>query len=481
MALRDDIPAIIDYMESKADYIKENRKIYTALEGNLGTLVKKALAATLSPDTYAVACQRIAPINILRKVADKLATIYQQHPVRMMVDGTDQDGDLLSWYEAEMAVNKFMNSADEYFSVSKVSAVMPFVHQGKPRLRALQPGKFIVWSNDPIDPTNPTHFITIHQGRDSAGQPTAVYHCYTDSEYLIFNHKGEIDTRQMSALGNIDGVNPFGKIPAVYINRSSSELVPDVDSDMLAMTMLVPLFLTDLNVGAMFTVWPIMWTKDVNIKDMAYSPKTLIQMFTDPVTGAKPEMGTIEPKMDIPNQLSLLQSQLSVWLSTKNIRPSAVGELTVDNFASGVAKMIDEGDTTEERKRHIEVFKDAEKKLWDLVANYMSPVWSAAGLIENRALFSLGSEVKTAFPDLVPMMTRGQIVRDMKEEVDARFTTRRHAIKRLNPTMSDAEIDQLIAEIDAEGQISVRVEPVALEVQDDETQEQTEDGDEDQV
>jgi hypothetical protein len=457
MPIANDIPSIISAYEAKNAYLKENHKLFTALEGNLGELVRKSLEKTLSPNTYAVACERIAPINILRKVVDKLSVIYQQNPFRQVKDGSLSESDLLQWYEKSMSINMVMNTANEYFNTSKVCAVMPFVHKGKPRLRSLQPGKFMVYSNDLVDPTHVTHFIAIETGRDSAGQPTVVFHCYTDDEYLIFNSKGEIDTQKMFALGNPDGLNPYRKIPAVYVNRSTSVLMPDVDGDMLRMTMLVPLFLTDLNVGAMFTVWPILWTKDVNIKEFGYSPMTTMQLFTDPVTGAKPEVGTIEPKMDIPNQLMLLQSQLSVWLSTKNIRPAAVGELTVDNFASGVSKMIDEGDTLDERKRQVDVFKKAEGELWDLLLNYMIPVWSASGQLENRALFPLGSEIVTEFPPQTSIMTRGSLVRDLRDEVDAKFMSRKAAIKRLNPTLSEEDILALMAEIDTEAQSNVEV------------------------
>jgi hypothetical protein len=484
MALASEIPELLAYIESRSKYIKENQKLYTAIEGNLGELVLGALSQTLSPATFAVASQRISPVNILRKVADKLATIYQQNPVRLVQDGSEADADLLSWYEKSFRMNEIMNSVNEYYVVSKVAAVMPFVHKGIPRLRALQASKFVVYSNDPVDPTHVTHFITIQgKTKDSYGQDAIKYEAWTDSEYLIFNSKGEILRSEMNYLGNPEGLNPFGKIPAVYVNRSSSELTPDVDGDMLRMTMLVPLFLTDLNVGAMFTVWPIMWTRDVNIKDFAYSPQTTIQMFTDPTVMQKPEIGTIEPKMDIPNQLMLLQSQLSVWLSTKNIRPASVGELTVENFASGVSKMIDEGDTVEERKRQVELFKNVEEKLWDLIINNMQPVWIRSGMVENRAMFPLGSKVETDFPMQIAFTTRGQVVSDLKNEVDAKFLTRRMAIKRLNPSWNDSQIDELMAEIDAEAGSSVSVnvtmpaepEEVSAEERDDDEADDTSD------
>jgi len=451
MAIKQEISFILDGIEDQHKNIKVNTELYEAYQGNLACLVKSAMAASLSPATYSVAVERIAPINVLRKVVDKLSTIYQQNPVRTIDEGTEIDSELLKYYEDSFSINRVMNSANEFMVMSKASAVMPFIHRGVPRLRSLPANKFIVLSSDPIDPTFMTHFITI-QGkcRDRDGNEAIKYNVWTDEEFLIINSKGEIQSDEMLALGNPDGINPFGKIPAVYINRSDDMLVPYVDSDMLQMTILIPLVLSDLNVGAMFTVWPIMWSRDVEVKDMVYSPKTLIQMFTDPTTNKTPELGTLEPKMDIPNQLSLLQSELGFWLNTKNIRAGAVGQLTVDNFSSGISKMIDEGDTVEERKRQIEIFKKAEADLWDLVINYMHRVWVQSGMMEQKQLFTPGVDVDTEFPVQLPMTTRGQVVTDLVAEVNAGFISRREAIKKLNPEFTDAQIDELILEIDTE-------------------------------
>jgi hypothetical protein len=459
MPLKDELSGLISHYADHASYIAENSKLYEAYDGNLAKLVRGVMQETLSPRTFDVAKQRISPINLLRKVVDKLSTIYQQNPARQLDTDDQKSSELLKWLEESFRINRTLNLANEFTVMSKVSAVMPYVHKNKPRLRALPANKFIVYSNDPVDPTHVTHFATI-QGKctDKAGQPAIKYHVWTDTEFAIVNSKGEILRDEMLALGNPQGINPYGKIPAVYINRSDSDLVPIIDSDMLQMTILVPLILSDLNVGAMFTIWPILWTRDVDLKDMVYSPNTVVNMHTDPSVDKVPEIGTIEPKMDIPNQLALLQAEIGLWLSTKNIRPGAIGELTPEQFASGISKMIDEGDTVEERKRQVEIFKDVEERLWDLVINYMYPVWVKAQMIETRTLFVSGAKVHTDFPMQLPLTGRGQVVRDLRDEVEAGFMSKREAIKRLNPHLTEREIDQFIAEIDGDDSSKVTVD-----------------------
>jgi len=54
------------------------------------------------------------------------------------------------------------------------------------------------------------------------------------------------------------------------------------------------------------------------------------------------------------------------------------------------------------------------------------------------------------FAPQTAIIDRGQQVRDLKEEVEANFNTRKRAIKALNPQMNDTEVDELIKEIDEE-------------------------------
>jgi hypothetical protein len=70
--------------------------------------------------------------------------------------------------------------------------------------------------------------------------------------------------------------------------------------------------------------------------------------------------------------------------------------------------------------------------------------------VENVGSFSPNLKVKTTFAVQLPMQSRGQVVTDLKNEVSAGFISRQRAIKRLNPELSEGEIQELISEIDTE-------------------------------
>ncbi|NIT59750.1 MAG: hypothetical protein GWN00_27065, partial [Aliifodinibius sp.] len=54
---------------------------------------------------------------------------------------------------------------------------------------------------------------------------TAVYHVYTDDEFMIMNSKGEVIQSEMERLEQ-DGSNPFGEVPFVYVNNSENLVMP---------------------------------------------------------------------------------------------------------------------------------------------------------------------------------------------------------------------------------------------------------------
>ena len=79
----------------------------------------------------------------------------------------------------------------------------------------------------------------------------------------------------------------------------------------------------------------------------------------------------------------------------------------------------------------------------------MHPVWVKTRQLEGMtAVFSATSKINVDFPEQVPSMNRAELVSSLVDEVSAGFTTRKRAIKVLNPRMTDQEIDELIAEIE---------------------------------
>lgn len=453
MSLVEEFKDLIGEVNGQSEYFSRNTSLYEINEGQILPYIEKALAEQFSGNTYKQMTHRIPPINILKRVVDKLSRIYQPGPVRSVSSDDLKDSELLKYYEKSFKINNKMNCLNEYFNLFKNSLLYIAVIDGKPRIRPIPSDRFYVFGKNELDPTKPTHVITfqgnaITKDRFGQIQKNNIYYLYTDTEFLIVEGDKTIRRDLMEKLGNADGVNPYGRLPFVYVNRSLNEIIPLPDSDMKAMSLIIPQNLTDLNAGVMFQVFSIFYGINLNSEGLIYSPNAFWNFKVDPGVESKSEIGVLQPNIDVDKALALIQAQLSLWLQTLGIRPGSVGQVTADNFSSGISKIIDEMDTYENRLKQIDYFKSAEDDLWDFVINYGHPYWVASGQIEQSLLWSSGAEIIVNFADPIPLQNKSEILKDKVIELEKNLTTRKRVIQELNPQMSENEIELLLREID---------------------------------
>lgn len=460
MSLRDDIPELLDYIKSNAATINHNAILFDIYEGYLVEYVLKDLKKQLSPQSFDQIQHRVAPINVLKRVVDKLSKIYADPPARSLLVENEIDQDLFHDYSKELDINTYMQIGNEFFNLFKSCAIEPFVNNRKPALRIIPSDRFLVWSNDSIDPVSPTHFIKFMGKKtviNAAGnkESRTVYYIYTKDEFLPITEKGEILFSILNEINNPNGINPVGKFPVTYINRSRHNLIPQIDTDILRMTKLFPVLLTDLNFAVMYQAFSIIYGIDVDNKNISMSPNAFWSFKSDPTTQTKPEVGVIKPQVDITQVMGFILGQLAFWLQSKNIRPGSVGTTTPETFASGVSKVVDEMDTYEERQKQVPYFRSGESALWDLIMHGYHPFWVKEGMIDETREFQSDQSVDLDFPPQRPLVKRIDTLTDIEKEITLRLTTRKESIQRLNPNMTEQEVDDFILQIDEEGTITI--------------------------
>lgn len=438
-----DIPGIVqNHMTSMQAY----KQIMDIFDGNLLPYLLKEMQAQMSPATFEQAKFRLSPINILPKIIDKLTNIYQTTVMRNVVEGTEADNEVLEWYVENMDANTEFNSANELFNLANATLIQPYVYNGKPYIREIPPDKYILLSRNPVQPYIPTDIILsyCYNGKE-------VFWVYSDDAIYAVDLQGKVLTDLMAQNNILDMVNPIGRLPFTYINSAKYKIKPCPDADMLQIIKLLPVQLSDLNYAAMFQCFSIIYGVNVDEEDLKMAPNAFWRFKSDATSDKTPEIGVLKPQVDYSQVLQLVQSQLSMWLGTKGIRASSVGQLAAqDNFASGISKVIDEMDTYEAREKQVGYFTKAESQFWDLVLHSLHPYWLATGQIQNVGQFSPTAQVKTTFAVQLPLQTRGQVVSDMKLEFESGFTSRKRAIQQLNPQMTDDEVEQLMQEIEDE-------------------------------
>lgn len=437
---------VAEIARDKAKYLDLNRQILDIYDNNLTEYLIKDLAAQLTGQSLEQALHRISPINILPKVIDKLTNIYQTSVVRTVEGGNETDKQILDYYQDILNPNDSLNQANELYNLCQNTLIYPVIKKGMPYLRVIENDKFIPVAHNPLEPTELTQVILLGPTIDNV----ATFWVWSDSEFYITDANEKYRYDLMAEFKNEDAVNPIGRLPFVYINESKRKIMPKQDIDMLKIVRLIPVMLSDLNLAAMFQSFAIIYGIDLDDENLEFAPNAFWRLKSDPSSDKTPSIGTIKPQVDYSQVLGLIEAQISMWLGTKGIKSSSIGSLTQDNFASGISKIIDEMDTFEARQKQVTVFKGAEKELWDLVLNYMHPYWISQGHIPMTAQFTRTAEVMTKFSVQLPTQSRGQIVRDVKDEYMAGFISRKKAIARLNPELADEQIDELIMEIDEE-------------------------------
>lgn len=448
MTLDAEMDLIIAGYKANLQGIRHNSAIVDIYEGNLLDYVLDDLRSQLSESSFNTARHRVAPINLLQRIVGKTANIYSPEPARHVV-GSSSDQAIFEWYREAIPLNEVMSQAAEMFAMCKGVLIQPYVdpRSRKPGLRVVQPDRYFVLSTDSIDDMQPTHVVTI-DSKLKDNRPVAVFTVYTDDSILIFDEDREIDRAAMAAINNPNGENPVMAIPFIYATASKYRLMATPDSDLMRMTRLLPVLISDLNYAAMFQAFSVIYAINCDTAEFKLDPNVLWDIKSDPSREGAPSLGVIKPDVSYEGVMALIESQISIWLNSRGIRPGAVGSLSADRFGSGISKMIDEMDTYEARAALATRFKRLELDLWDLIINRMHPYWVRTGQLGMKEIFTREAKLDVVFASQQPMVRRGQQVADLAAELKEGFISKDRALRQLNPLMTDVEITTLQTEIE---------------------------------
>lgn len=462
MSLRDDIPWLIAHYETNARTLAHNTELLEIYEGNLLDFVLRELEKELSANAFFQLKDRVPPINILQRFVSKLSKVYSKAPKRTLNVDDSTSLELFGMMTEQTEINQKLSQANEFFNLFKNTWIEPYLENGMPRLRCIPSDRFFVASKNKSDPSKPTHFVKIMGMKKKGDAEVVELHAYTDTEFLAFYSNGEIDDDTMNEIygsaseeesnGYLYGQNVIGTLPGVYINKSQNFVMPRIDTDTLAMTKLIPKLLADANFCAKFQSFSIIYAIDMDEGDVKMSPNALWRLKSDPTNPtAKPEVGTIKPSADTDKLLALIESELAFWLNTKNIKPGTIGALSVENAASGISKVVDEMDASEDIQKQTGFFKAAEAKLWEILINFYHPYWKTySEYIGGWGEFVPTTSVKTEFPEYRPLANQSGVIDDQLKMKEAGLQTMKGALKEIYPDWTDEQIDGHIVELKAE-------------------------------
>ena len=439
-----EIDNILKYIASEKPRLEHNNDVLCILEGELLKFVEAHFRSEFTEaDSVNQVLPRISPINFLSRIIDKLSKIYQTGVKRTIIDGNDQDTELIRWYENVMQIDAVMNVGNEYFNTFKTNLNQLFISKRLPKLRSIPNDRFLVYSDNQEDPTVPTHVIMpmgsrlVKDSRTNKTKNVDEFVIWTDEEAVIVDSDGD----QRPFFDSGETKNPLGLDVFMYVNKSRFFLMPPMDTDTKRMTVLLAVLLSDLNYAAKFQSFSIMYGIDVNDEGLKMKPNSFWTFKSDSGTDKPPQLGQLTPQAQIQQILQLVATELGMWLNSRNIRPGSIGNLTSDNMSSGISKIVDEADTSDERKKQVEFYKAAEEEWWNGLMHNIHPQWVAQGLIDQTMLFSQNARISVEFPPQIPLQSRGDLVRDLMAEVEAGFLSRDTAMLKLNPDWGETELE----------------------------------------
>ncbi len=443
------IDSILQFIKANQKLTDFNETIFNILEGDLITYVAKALENQLSSKAAAEsAAEGISPINIIKKVTDKLTKLYSGEVKRTALINnkpSESDQEIIDWYVKNLNVNKFMNNFNYFINSTKMSLIEPYISSlGKPKIRVIPSHQFLVWSDDPIEPNVPTVVIK-YMGKQSFGDKVLnVYFLYSDTEFLAINEDGELVPEYME---KNNGINIYGVIPSTYGNVSDYQLLPTSDTDLLQIGKLIPLMFTHSNDALKYMSYSIIYGIDVDSENLERNPNVFWVFKSD--AERTPQIGQIKPEVDTSKVIENVMVQLDAWLETKGIKVSSAGRARTDNSLSGVSLMIKEMDTMQALKTQAVVLEECENRFWKMMSNVHNN-WLSRGIVKDLPPMSKDVYVKVEYELPKPIESENERLDRAIKAKQSLLATTKEALKIWHPTLTGPELDERVRELDEE-------------------------------
>lgn len=408
-----EVEKIRAYIKSMAEFTAMAVATLEIYNKNIKKHLVKKLETDISTEaSRREAMSRLSTVNVLPKVVNKLAKSANR--AILSSAGRQAQVDL---FAEELKLDRVRSLSAKMLNLHgcvlrQINGVG--VVGQKPFVRVISADKFLVYSNDEVDPLNVTHVILSY---------SSTYEVYTaDNRKLTLARTGEDYTEEPY---------PNALLQFNYLSRDTTDLMPQPAHDDYELVTLLPLLLTDANYALKYQAFSVIYTINAKAKEMTLAPSAVWNFDSTGEEGDKPAIGTITPTSDTASVVRMLELQYQMWLQSKGIKSSGISSKT--ESLSGIAKWIDEGDVTEDIGYQRSLLAPAEAALFKVLG------------IED---------VKLSFePDPIqetPTERQTQIV----ERLTNKLVTHEQAIKEANVHLPEDLVQTMIEELTNEDDVS---------------------------
>lgn len=457
------IPDFLDWIEYNENAIELSAKLHDLYKDQISKHIIEKIRSDVSRiSAQNVMIERMVPVNIVPNYINKISNLYEKEPIR--VCEIESDTQIVNELIDYMDFDVVLQQAVETTNLHKRCLIEPYLHDNKPRLRAIPAHKFLPWTDDKIDPSKPTVIIKFMgetkdytdstntkgiklESNDRLIERVKLFHAWSENEFIIFDSNGALRDDIMREQGLESTENPLKKMPFIYINTDKTELIPDPDESLFRMATTLPLLLSDLNFALKYLSHSILYAVNAD-------PSSFVETGADSILfllshednlQATPELHALTPSVDSDKALNLIREQFKMWLDSRGLKTTNNGSVDTENI-SGIAKMIDNVDVTKTVDKLKSLFKNVEYNLWDLIKDFYNEIWIGEIDSNLNTLFTNKFNLSIEYQDSKPYVDSMQEINKQESLLNLRLVTKKFALQRIYPNMEQKEIEDLIAE-----------------------------------
>lgn len=464
----------------------------------------------LQEQTLALMQNRSANISIGRKIVDKLARCYVGGVERKVVDDkgevVKEEQDKYDSLTKMIEANQKMKKSDRYRQLYKNAALQLVPERSfrestdekkkfSVRLKVRPPFEYDV-IEDSVNNEVPRVFIlsdftddTLRHSRaatlpssglrsrilDSTGERFSVrdaflggdnmdqtiadspadrgagkkeYIWWSDAYHFTTNEKGEI----LQDLSPEDFANPIGRLPFINVAEDQEgNFWAQGGDDLIDGSILVNVMLTDYISIANIQGYGQMVIKGLNLPDnIEGGPHKAIQLkVQDPEDPADVYFANANSPLE--SLAQMIFQYVAFMLSSNNLSVTTIsGDINVNNFASGISRMIENAEAIMAIEDKQKMFQDAERKLHEILVAWQNYLFDKGELEEKYEKIGKLKEdlnVRVKFMDPKPVITEQEKLNNLKIRKELGLNELFELVMIDNPDLNEDDAKEKVARL----------------------------------
>jgi hypothetical protein len=431
---------------------------------------------------------RLAPINLLKKIVNKRSSVYKRAPKRTSTDARDQA--LVDYYVKDLELDQVMQKVNRYYTLFSNTVLYTRPHGDRLVCNVIPPYLYSKLS-DEYDKTKETGYVfnafseddrmaatdqvpsatgysseTLERGykastpdlvdsneRDLTNDPRR-FMFWTAYEQFTTNAEGSKLVLDIEK-GPEQWTNPIGCLPIVNVAKDrDNEQWATQGEDLIDLTLAIQLGWSDVLTVAKnqgFSILTIVSEEEPKKLTIGVNKAVWLKQMPNSPT---PSISYVQAQSPLSEYKELLMDLLGLLLTTNDMEAQSIGgKGTAQNFTSGFHALISMSDNLEAVESDKPTMRNAEIAHFNVIAKWHNWMFDI-GVLNDKAKalgkFSDKFEMTIAFAEVKPLESEDEVLGRVEKKVKLGVYTKKDTIKALNPDMTDQQVDEKLAELDAE-------------------------------